>query len=821
MIKKTIFIILLVIFLFSGDFVLAKTYEGTDVPEILPRSVWENTESLKKLLTWYPFSLVPTVVGTTEDKGEENKPPEYSSVERIIIHDMGCDVKTPGCNNKERDPIEIIQAIYRYQSATKGWGDIGYHYIIDYWGNIYEGRYGGNGVRGAHTYYDKKCDNFNVGTVGILLMGNYEKAQLPEEMDDSLIKLVAWVSVTNSLDSADPSHYSEVWNSPQKGGTCDLSKGGLTSSYKGPVIVGHSEIEQGNSDPGTVNLERVRKEAKKILLNYKDYLFTTSPRGEAGKNDSKIYTITNGQLQEFKSNSANFKIANLREEQLNAFLNPAISSLADGTLVKSKSRDMVYLIDKNKRLAILSLQLFNLKKYKWSNVVILSDRNLAVYPLSKPLAYPEGSLIRGPGPEVYLIDNETRRHITSPTLFKNKGFDWKKIITVSNEELLAHPIGQIAFFNDGTLIKSISSEVYLIKSEKRHWIKTGEIFSKLGYKWQNIIQMSQQEINQYPLGAIIASITDLKNIDSKTKATEEPVKKEEISKQEEPLIRVGIYSIKIEELFKITANGPYEIYKNDKFLAIKNKGEAFELKTDIQNNFKFIPKTEDTIFEILSYQDRPKWNPNLNDNLFRGIIELKYSDKSKQIWAINELGLEKYLKGVAEAIDNHPVEYLKSLAIAARSYALFHLQNNGKYPGEIFHIRNWAYDQLYKGYGFELRASNIGRAVEETKGMIITYLPAGEAGNNKVARGLYSSDSGNITKDACKVWGQVFCEKDYDYLRGGIKDPEGTEHNQSAILASHGVGISATGARKLAELGKTYQEILKYYYPGIEIEELY
>lgn len=812
--KKIIFIILLVIFLNSGYFALAKTYEGTDVPEILPRSVWENTESLKKLLTWYPSSFVLTEVGTTEDKGEENKPPEYSSVERIIIHDMGCDVKNSGCNNKNRDPIELIQAIYCYQSATKGWGDIGYHYIIDYWGNIYEGRYGGNGVRGAHTYYNKKCDNFNVGTVGILLMGNYEKDQLPEEMYDSLIKLVAWISVTNSLDSADLFHYSEVWHSSKNGKICDLSTGGLTSNYTGPVVIGHNQVEESNSDPGTVNLERVRKEAKKILLYYKDYLFTSSPRGEAGKSDPKLYTITNGQVQEFKSSSVSFRIVNLKEEQLIAFLNPAIGKLADGTLIKSKSRDMVYLIDKNKRRAILSLQLFNLNKYKWSDVVSLSDRNLAVYPLSKPLAYSEGSLIRGQGPEIYLVENEKRRHITSLALFKNKVFNWKKVISVSEEELLAHPIGQIVFFSDGTLIKGSTPEIYLIKSEKRHWIKTGEVFSKLGYKWRDVIQLSQQEINQYPLGMIIASVIDLKNIDSGTETTEEPVKKEEISKQEEPLIRVGIYSIKIGELFKITANGPYEIYKNDEFLGLKNKSETFEVKVDIQNNFKFIPKTEDTVFEILSYQDHPKWNPSLNDNLFRGKIEVKYSNKSKQIWVINELGLEKYLKGVAEAIDNHPAEYLKSLIISARSYALFHIQNNGKYPEEIFHIRNWSYDQLYKGYGFELRASNISKAVEETKGVVITY-------NDKVARAIYSSDSGGTTKDACKIWGGIFCEKDYDYLRGGIKDPEKTEHSQSAILASHGVGISAIGARKLAELGKTYQEILKYYYLGIEIEKLY
>jgi len=389
---------------------------------------------------------------------------------------------------------------------------------------------------------------------------------------------------------------------------------------------------------------------------------------------------------------------------------------------------------------------------------------------------------------------------------------WKNIINVSEQELLSYNHGPNLLFNDGTLVKSPSPEVYLIKSQKRHWVKTAEIFSKLGFKWQKVIELPDYEINQYALGTAIGSINDLTKLNGQT--PKEIVKEEETDKLEEPLIRIGIYPVISNEIFKITANGPYEIYKNNQFSTIKNKGEIFETKINIQDNFKFLPKTKDTIFEILSYEDHPQWKPELNDNLFRGVVEVKYSNKSKKVWIINELGLEKYLRGVAEAIDSHPMEYLKSLAVAARSYAFFHIENGGKYPEEIFHLRNWAYDQLYKGYGFESRAPNITKAVEGTKGIIATYL-------DRPIRGVYSSDSGGITKDACKIWKGIFCNKEYDYLRGGIKDPAGTEHNREAIKASHGVGISAIGARELAKSGKNYQEILKYYYQGIKIEKLY
>jgi peptidoglycan hydrolase-like amidase len=773
----------------ADDWAKDLVYQNTEIPKILPRSTWENDQTLKNLMTWYPSSELPTASA-----------PEYSNIERIIIHDMGCDTDNSGCNDQKRDPIELIQGIYRYHTITKGWGDIGYHYIIDYWGNIYEGRYGGNGVRGAHTYYEKKCDNFNVGTVGILLMGNYEKTRLPETMYKSLARLVAWIVYTNSLDPTDLSHYSEIWSAPKVDKECDTSKAGLLSSYTGPVVVGHKDVENSNPDPGIVDLKRVRQEANQIILTYKNYLF-------ANKADSKIYTIKNGKLQEFIGDNSDYTIISLVQNQINSFLGASLNKVADGALVKSYTRDRVYLIQDNKRRPILSQRLFNLKKYKWSSVISLSDRDLAVYPLSTPLSYPNGTLIKGFGPEVYLIENEKRRLITSMALFNNRGYKWKDVITISDEELLGHPVGEIVLFKDGTLIKGPSPEIYLVKNQKKNWIKSIDVFLKLGFNWKNVVKISSQEVNQYALGMAIGSLDDFKNL-----GKEEIIQEKETSK--ELIIRVGIYTIDSGKTFRIRANGPYEIYKNNEFFGLKNKDEIFETKLDTQNSFKFIPKTDNTVFELIDYEDQPEWNLDLNDNLFRGNMEIKYSAVSKKIWMVNELNLENYLKGLAEALDEHSTEYLKSLIIAARSYAIFHVENDGKYPGEVFHIRNWANDQLYKGYGFEKRAPNIAKAVEATKGIVISY-------NNKTVRGLYSSDSGGVTKDACKIWGGIFCNADYNYLRGGIKDPTGTEHTQAAILASHGVGISAVGARVLANQGKTYEEILKYYYPGIEIKKLY
>lgn len=98
--------------------------------------------------------------------GKESWPEEYAGINKIIIH------HTAGTNGKD-NPQASVRAIYNYHADGRGWGDIGYNYLIDPMGNIYEGRFGGDGVIGAHAYDDSRNIGWNSGTIGISILGTY------------------------------------------------------------------------------------------------------------------------------------------------------------------------------------------------------------------------------------------------------------------------------------------------------------------------------------------------------------------------------------------------------------------------------------------------------------------------------------------------------------------------------------------------------------------------------------------------------------------------------------------------------------------------
>lgn len=111
----------------------------------------------------------------------------------------------------------IIRGIYRYHVKSSGWRDLGYNFLVDKCGKIYEGRAGGMArpVMGAHTF------GFNADTTGIAVLGTYTKESAPKAVTEALAKLSAWKLGVHGVDAR---------------GKVTLTSGGGTKHSKGTKV---------------------------------------------------------------------------------------------------------------------------------------------------------------------------------------------------------------------------------------------------------------------------------------------------------------------------------------------------------------------------------------------------------------------------------------------------------------------------------------------------------------------------------------------------------------------------------------------------------
>ncbi|GGO55155.1 hypothetical protein GCM10012287_45740 [Streptomyces daqingensis] len=133
---------------------------GAPRPEVVPRSGWNADEEMVRERASALHGVRSVFIHHT------NQPNDYdcSDVPRLL-------------RTLEKDHIQ------------RGWDDLGYNFIVDRCGKIYEGRAGGlaRSVEGAHT------KGFNAHTIGIAAVGTFREGQaVPEPMLDSIAAVAAW-----------------------------------------------------------------------------------------------------------------------------------------------------------------------------------------------------------------------------------------------------------------------------------------------------------------------------------------------------------------------------------------------------------------------------------------------------------------------------------------------------------------------------------------------------------------------------------------------------------------------------------------------------
>jgi hypothetical protein len=221
-------------------------------PAVMSRSGWGADESLR-------FNA----------DGSQKWPPEFHPVQKLIVHHTAT-------KNGDPDPAATIRSIYYYHAVTQGWGDIGYNFVVDESGRIYEGRYSrsyaageyptgenaaGEGVTGAH------AQGFNSGTVGVALLGTLTDRDATSAARGALERFLAWEADRHGIDPQGSSLYTNPVSGTQK---------------TFPNIAGHRDVN-ATECPGNVfysTLPTIRQHVAALMSG--SSADTTAPAAPAG-----------------------------------------------------------------------------------------------------------------------------------------------------------------------------------------------------------------------------------------------------------------------------------------------------------------------------------------------------------------------------------------------------------------------------------------------------------------------------------------------------------------------------------------------------------
>lgn len=183
-----------------------------------------------------PAVVSRTAWGSPDGQGSRERPAYYAVKHLVVHHTADGNSLYPS----ETSWAQRVRAIWSYHAITRGWGDIGYNYLIDPNGVIYEGRAGGDDAVAFH-------DTANYGSMGVSLLGTYQSVTPTAATQDALVRLLAWKAAQKGIDPHGSSYYYG----------CTISKycnpfnaGGVV-----PNIAGHRQVTPGHTTcPGDATM---------------------------------------------------------------------------------------------------------------------------------------------------------------------------------------------------------------------------------------------------------------------------------------------------------------------------------------------------------------------------------------------------------------------------------------------------------------------------------------------------------------------------------------------------------------------------------------
>jgi hypothetical protein len=437
----------------------------------------------------------------------DNWPLKYQDPNKIIVHHDG---NASGLVPKsETEAKTWLKNIHYYHAVSLGWGDIGYNYVIDPWGNIYHGRLGDNGVIGGHAL------GRNSGSIGVLVLGNYQSNRPSTKALNALAEFSGYRSYQNGIDTStriyghkDMKYFSKNLNRWVNATACP---GSYLYSKLGSVRNSAGVYKQaygGNWPDGS-------------LLSPTDSgtIFVT-------ENGRRLAILSNDVFDQWGYKKS--KIKQLSSEVIKEINYGGLRVYKQNTLIKAEGKGTIWVIDEGKRKYISSYSILQAKGWEDKNIRIIRLKKLKKIPYggkykldsdqssidkteiddnsSSSKAYNNGELIRrSSGGTVYRIkaNENVKRPILSPDVFRAYRYNWNNIKEVKDSIVDNIPTGEMIVYKNGTLLTTkTSSTVWVIDRPYRKYIPNSTILKDYG-GISRVKTINNKKLQRIPYGGRI------------------------------------------------------------------------------------------------------------------------------------------------------------------------------------------------------------------------------------------------------------------------------------------------------------------------------
>ncbi|MCX6792999.1 MAG: hypothetical protein NTY12_03145 [Candidatus Falkowbacteria bacterium] len=228
------------------------------------------------------------------------------------------------------------------------------------------------------------------------------------------------------------------------------------------------------------------------------------------KGDKNIWLIQDGQKRAFSNigvlasrfDVSRIQIVSLAD--LDKYPTGETIKFAQYSIVRVPNGRIYLLVDNNKR-RILSPDAFKKLGFNAAEIIQAADADLASYTESTPLTaasnYPTGALLQDKKTGgIYWISEGTKSPLWDAVLLKTK-FKGKKIIRTTTAELANYQTIDPIRLTDGDIVKTKNSPaIYIIENGLKRAVWSAEAFIKLGYKWTNVITVSDKLLSLHADG---------------------------------------------------------------------------------------------------------------------------------------------------------------------------------------------------------------------------------------------------------------------------------------------------------------------------------